>query len=93
MFKSFLGKYDRLRLAHGIMNHTLLVQAAEHTPIETFPCPIVIVQGQIEQRDAVSSILSLLSGIANLGSGEIADGPRLAYLTESSRGKMTVTLR
>ena len=32
------------------MNHALVVQATEHSPIKPFPGPVFVVQGQIEQR-------------------------------------------
>src|SRR5580692_4041058 len=47
--KPFLREHHRLHLAHGIVDHALVVQTPEHSPIEPFPGPAIVVQRQIEQ--------------------------------------------
>src|SRR5437879_2678727 len=58
-FKSLRREHHRLHLADGIVNHALLMKTAEHIPIESLPCPILTVQGQIEQgqRGVVDLVL------------------------------------
>jgi len=48
------------------VDHALVVPAAEHIPVKAFPRPAAVVQRQIEQRRAASSILSVLRAIVNL---------------------------
>src|SRR5258708_38439598 len=48
--QSLLREDHRFHLAHRIVNHALVVKTAEHSPIETFPGSITVVQRQIEQR-------------------------------------------
>src|SRR4051794_6257260 len=43
-FQSFLREDHRFHLADGIVDHALVVQAAEHVPIESFPGPVAVVQ-------------------------------------------------
>src|ERR1700730_14068416 len=48
--QSFLREDHRFNLAHGIVDHALVVETAEHIPIKAFPRPDAVVQRQIEQR-------------------------------------------
>src|SRR5450432_1507174 len=45
-----LRKDHRFHFPDGVVDHALFVQATEHTPIQTFPGAVVIVESQIEQR-------------------------------------------
>jgi hypothetical protein len=47
--QSFLREDHRFHLADGIVNHPLVLQTSKYSPIKSFPCPIAVVQGQIEQ--------------------------------------------
>src|SRR5260370_25378461 len=48
----FLRKSHRFHLAHGIVDHALVMQTAEHAPVKAFPGPAAVVQRQIEQRQS-----------------------------------------
>src|SRR5262249_28328545 len=40
----------RLRLADRVQDHAILVQAVHDLPVEAFPGPESVVEGQVEQR-------------------------------------------
>jgi hypothetical protein len=49
-FESLRREDHRFHFADGIVNHALVVQAAEYVPVHAFPGAAVIVESQIEQR-------------------------------------------
>src|ERR1022692_1713010 len=48
--QSFARENHRFHLADRIVDHVLVVQSAEHIPIESFPGPAAVMQCQIKQR-------------------------------------------
>ena len=48
-FLSLLGEDDRLCLAHGIEDHSLVVQPSESIPVVAFPCASGVMKREKEE--------------------------------------------
>src|SRR5262249_46639597 len=56
--QSFLGEYDRFRLAARVGDVALLVQAIHRIPVEPLPGPCAVAQPQVEQgKDRLIDLL------------------------------------
>ena len=48
-FLTLFGEHDRFGLAHRIEDHSLLVQPIHRTPVVSFPCTSIVMDGQEEK--------------------------------------------
>jgi hypothetical protein len=65
-FETLWREDHRSHFADGIVDHVLVVQAAEHAPVEAFPGPVAVMQRQIEQCQRCVIDLVRIEGIGNL---------------------------